>query len=251
MCHAREGGARAAPWVVLEVDAVGPRNAAMTTAMLRASTIGTIVAGLLMFASVPAHAAQDVIGESGGLTLNDVRLGFGLLPISSNTETQTNGVTTFRKRGQFDLTGRTSVQWMLPLSELDNDGGWIWGLELSRNRYIQDASVSQPQLDVVSYAITAHFGLGWVLAPHFHLEVNPLFGLGVTQMNSGTGLGRYSEYGGRFGIYWTSESRWQLGVSYAYLWTRAEQSQTTGGVNQDTLVRTDGATVSVQLGYRF
>jgi hypothetical protein len=223
----------------------------MTTAMLRATTAGTIIAGLLMFAAVPVQAEEDVIGESGGLTLNDVRLGFGLLPISSNAETQTNGQTTYRKRGQFDSTGRTSVQWMLPLSELDNDGGWIWGIELSRNRYNQDPSVSQPELDVINYAITAHFGLGWVLAPHFHFEVNPLFGLGLSQMNNGTGYGRYSEWGGRFGIYWTSITRWQVGVSYAYLWTHAEQSQTTGGVNQDTTVKTDGATLSVQLGYRF
>src|SRR5271167_1508740 len=76
---------------------------------------------------------DDRAFEQGGVVqLDDLRLGYGFLPPKTNITILPKGggftVINYDKTTNWDKTGRTGLTWMTPWSDLDEDGGFLFGI---------------------------------------------------------------------------------------------------------------------------
>lgn len=190
--------------------------------------------------------------------MNDWRLGYGLMPTSakislmdgSNAANSAN----YRKDTSWDKTGRTGVMWMTPWGgSLDESGGFLLGLEVTRNHGIKSAKDSSPGIDAVAYALTLHPGIGWAFDRHLHIEVNPFIGVGLAQVKQdgyAGSSGLYYEAGLRTAAYYTFKSRFQIGLQVAYMMNQSKGSIAANGGSLDVDVQSTGLTLGLQFGYR-
>ena len=187
-----------------------------------------------------------------GPTPNDLRLGLGLLPLATTITTRTNAATGYAKDGFFASAQRLALQWMLPVAELSQDGGGIFGVELSSNTYHQPQSTSDPEITYKAFAVTLHPGFAWLLTRRtLHLEVGPFLGYGMSSVSSGSGRGDYWEYGMRLGLYYTIARHFQIGVDGCYMGTYGRQDFTYGAAREDIVIKTQGFSGGIHAGYRF
>jgi hypothetical protein len=187
--------------------------------------------------------------------INDLRLEYGVLPVKANISNRTqNGqfaITEIQKTTTFDSTGRTSLYWMTPWSEIDTDGGFLFGLELSTNHYILKADGVNPHISYRANALTLHPGIGWDLADRLTLEITPMLGAGFARTSFGSGTGLYWEIGIQGSLIYTFMNRIQIGLNLQALETRDRQSVPGDGTNFDVRIRTDGVGGGLTIGYRF
>ncbi len=183
--------------------------------------------------------------------IDDVRLGYWVMPLKAAIDTTANGAQGYHKDGQLQSGSRVSAQWALPVSDLSHEGGGLLAIELSSTTYHQDQTISDPEITLKAYALTLHPGFAWALTDSVHLEVDPFLGYGASSVSSGNGRGTFWEYGLRAASYWTINRHVQLGVDLRYLGTYARQNFTYGASSEDLIVKTKGASVGVQAGYRF
>ena len=223
----------------------------------------TGIASLLLCASVSAQAAVDddedfnavLSREKDPHHMNDWRFCYGMLPASANISIMDNDVTNpanYKRDTNWDKTGRTGVMWMTPWSGLAEDGDFILGLEFSTNHCRIDQSISSPEIDMRSYQLTIHPGLAWLLDTNFHLELNPLAGIGQSQVKqsaAGSGNTLYWEVGLRAAAFYTWSNGFQLGMQTGYLY-----GKTTGDISGNGTFATDielqGVFLGLQVGYR-
>ena len=230
----------------------------------------TISAMLLSCLAPAAMAAEDDdetepdfdsldFGLDQQTGLNDWRLGYGLMPTSAKISlmdgsNQANSAN-YDKDTSWDKTGRTGVMWMTPWAGvLDESGGFIFGLELTRNHGLKEAKDSSPGIDAVAYALTIHPGIGWAFDRHLHIEINPFAGVGLGQVKEdgyGGSNGLYYEVGLRTAAYYTFTSRYQIGLQVAYMMSQFKGSIPANGGSLDVDVQSTGLVLGLQFGYRF
>lgn len=222
------------------------------------STYRSVLAATLLCvcATVPVFAADygnDDDVDWGELPIstnvNDIRLSLSLLPANAEIKTQNNGATSYHGNYGFEEGGRTALTWMIPLGLQDADGGFIAGLEASRNRYVMPGSALQPKIDNQIWALTTHLGMGWVVANHLHLETTASIGYGTCSMISGH-RGSYWEYGARAGLYYTFTNRFQLGLHLSYLDAQSSQDYTENTITYESDVRSKGGYGGILFGWR-
>lgn len=183
------------------------------------------------------------------MNINDVRIGMALLPANAKITTQLNGNTTYQRDSVFETGGRTSLLWMMPLGELDEDGGFLGGLEVSRNRYKMTGNLYQPDIDDKIWALSAHVGIGWMISSRTHLETTAYAGYGTASFTSGE-YGTYWEYGARAGIFYTFISGLQVGAHLSYLESKSDQAYTDSTGTYDINVKTQGGYGGLMVGWR-
>lgn len=193
---------------------------------------------------------EDDLDYQLDMKVNDVRFGVALLPANANITTKRNGDPSYDRRSIFESGGRTSLMWMAPLGKLDEDGGFLGGIELSTNRYKMAGSLYQPEIDCRCYVGTVHIGIGWMLSPRIHLETTLFGGYGTSSFTTKK-YGVYWEYGARAGLFYTFRGGLQAGAHLSYLETRAEQTYTSGDDTYDILVKSRGGYGGVMVGMRF
>lgn len=202
---------------------------------------------MLIIPCLSLHADDD----SHWLEPNDLRVGYWLMPLKANIDTQTNGAQGYHKDGQFQAGGRFSLQWVLPISELSQEGGGLLSLEVSSTLYHQDQTVNDPEISLKTYVLTLHPDLAWQLGNAVHIEIGPFLGYGMSSVSSGSGHGTTWEYGARLATYWTLMHHFQIGLDLRYLGMYARQNFTYGASSEDLVIKTSGASGGVQLGWRF
>lgn len=231
------------------------------------TTVRTMSIVSLLFAGIASTQAADDDDEDFNAIarkekdphhINDWRLGYSMLPAgadisiidSSNDANPAN----YERETNWDLTGRTGLMWMTPWSGMSEDGDFIVGLELSTNHLVIESSGSSPEIDLRSYQLTLHPGLGWLLDDEFHIELNPYFGIGYAQFEqelAGDGTGLYWEVGFRAAGYYTWSNGVQLGLQIGYLYASSDgEIDGSAGTTYDTTIDLNGLTVGLQLGYR-
>ena len=183
--------------------------------------------------------------------LNDLRVGYSTMPLKASIETKANNVQGYEKDGQLQSGARFSLMWVLPLSELSDEGGGLLALEASSTTYHQDQTLNDPEITLKAYALTIHPDLAWALTSQLHLVLGPFAGIGLSSITEGSGQGTYFEYGGRIALYWTIRRHFQIGLDGRYQGTYARQNFTYGASSEDVEIRTSGASGGAQLGYRF
>lgn len=234
---------------------------AHTTSAIR--TIGILSLLLAGVANVQAVEDDDedfntiARREKDPHHVNDWRLGYSMLPagadISIMDSTDGANPANYERETNWDLTGRTGVMWMTPWSEMAEEGAFILGLELSTNHCVIESGGSAPEIDLRTYQLTLHPGLGWLLDENFHIEVNPYFGVGHAQFEqdlAGDGTGLYWEVGFRAAGYYTWSNGVQLGLQLGYLYASSDGEMKGGGSTYDTTMDINGLTMGIQLGYR-
>ena len=164
---------------------------ALSLAGARAGTARTAgILSLLLAGIASAHAADDDDEDFSAIMrkekdphhVNDWRLGYSMLPAGADISIMDSGnnanPANYERETNWDLTGRTGLMWMTPWSGMSEDGDFILGLELSTNHCVIESSASSPEIDMRSYQLTLHPGLGWLLDDNFHVEINPYLGVG-------------------------------------------------------------------------
>jgi hypothetical protein len=204
----------------------------------------------VLFASCVPLGAEDNEDVFGFQHLNDVRVGMWSMPLQATIDTKANNVAGYHKDGQLQSGRRLSLQWVLPVSELSNEGGGLLALEVSSTNYHQDQTLNDPEITLNAYALTIHPDLAWALTSQLHLECGPFGGFGISSISDG-GQGTYWEFGARLAFYWTIRRHFQIGADARYLGTYSRQNFTYGASSEDVVIRTHGASGGVQLGYRF
>jgi hypothetical protein len=194
--------------------------------------------------------------EPGGVVyINDLRLGYGFLPDKATISVlpKSGGFTliNYDKTTNWDKTGRTGLTWMTPWSDLDEDGGFLFGLELHTDHYVIEASQVNPSISYRAIALTIEPGIGWTLFDRSQLEITPFGGLGVSMTNYGSGLGTYVEIGIRAGLYYTFSNRWQVGLNASWMLSQGKMDLTHDGTKYDASFQTEGLAAALSLGYRF
>ena len=198
-----------------------------------------------------AHLRAEDEEIFGWQHLNDLRVGYSTMPLKTSIDTKANNVQGYEKDGQFQSGTRFSLMWVLPISELSDDGGGLLALEASSTTYQQDQTLNDPEITLKAYALTFHPDLAWAITSQLHLELGPFAGIGLSSITEGIGQGTYFEYGGRLALYWTIRKHFQVGIDARYLGTYARQNFSYGASSEDVEIRTSGASGGVQLGYRF
>jgi hypothetical protein len=186
--------------------------------------------------------------------MNDLRIGYTMLPATARIRiidrTDELNSANYYRDTNWDLTGRTGLMWMTPWSKLLEDGEFIVGLEASTNHLMIEQNSNSPLIDVRSYQITIHPGIGWLLDRHFHVEVNPYAGVGMSeyeQSKAGSGSAPYFEGGLRGAAYYTWNTGLQLGMQIGYHYGRIHGEIDPG---YDVKFVMQGLTFGMQLGYR-
>ena len=202
------------------------------------------------------QVADDRAYEQGGVVeLDDLRLGYGFLPPKTTISILPKGggftVINYDKTTNWDKTGRTGLTWMTPWSDLDEDGGFLFGLELNTDHYVIEASQVNPSISYRAIALSIMPGIGWTIFDRTELELTPFAGLGVAMTNYGTGLGTYFELGFRAGIVYTFASRWQAGLTASYMLNKGQMSLKNNGVSYDARISGNGLAAALEVGYRF
>jgi len=185
--------------------------------------------------------------------MNDLRIGYTMLPAGARIRIvdrtdELNGAN-YHRDTNWDQTGRIGLMWMTPWSKLLEDGEFIVGLEASTNHLIINEGSNSPLIDLRTYQLTVHPGIGWLLGTNFHVEVNPYFSAGYgeyEQSKAGTGSAPYFEGGLRGAGYYTWRSGLQLGLQMAYHYGRLKGEME----NYDVKFIMQGVTLGLQLGYR-
>jgi hypothetical protein len=226
-----------------------------------------LVAGLVLLAgAAPALSAasfddfNETFDDTGYVPggphgLNDLRVGYSMLPAGAQAEIMSSAVTApgnFDKETSWDKTGRLGLTWMLPISELEETGGFLVGLEFSSNHCVIETSSKGPGIDLRALALTVHPGLGWEFDHHNHLELGPFLGLGLSTVEEdglGSGGGVYWEIGFRVAYFYTM-TRWQLGVNLFGMYGNALGQLSAGGYDYDIDIRIMGVGAGLQVGYR-
>jgi hypothetical protein len=198
-----------------------------------------------------AHLIAEEDDLFGWQHLNDLRVGYSTMPLQATIDTKANNAQGYSKDGQLQSGARFSVMWVLPLSELSNEGGGLLALEASSITYHQDQTLTDPEITLNAYALTIHPDLAWALTQQLHLELGPFVGIGLSSISEGSGQGTFFEFGGRLAFYWTIRHHFQIGIDARYLGTYARQNFTYGASSEDVEIRTRGASGGLQLGYRF
>lgn len=198
-----------------------------------------------------AHLSAEDEEIFGWQHVNDLRVGYSTMPLKASIDTKANNVQGYEKDGQLQSGARFSLMWVLPLSELSDEGGGLLALEASSTTYHQDQTLNDPEITLKAYALTIHPDLAWALTSQLHMELGPFAGIGLSSITEGSGQGTYFEYGGRFALYWTIRHHFQVGIDARYLGTYARQNFTYGASSEDVEIRTSGVSAGVQLGYRF
>ena len=234
---------------------------------LRKRSYVGLIAGLTLLCGTPlvlSAASFDDNNESfedtgyvpgGPHGLNDLRFGYSMLPAGAKVEILSGAATApgnFDKESTWDKTGRVGLMWMTPLSELDETGGFLLGLEFSSNHYVIDTSSKGPGIDMRALSFTIHPGLGWDFDHHHHLEVGPFLGVGwatTKEDNIGSSSGLYYELGFRVAYFYTF-TRWQIGANIFALYARGESRMTANGFIYDVNVLASGVGAGFQIGYR-
>ena len=232
----------------------------------RCRTVG-LAAGLALLCGAPltlSAASFDDNNETfddsgfvpgGAHGLNDIRLGYSMLPAGAKVEILSSSITApgnYDKESTWDKTGRIGLTWMTPLSELDETGGFVVGLEFSSNHYVIDTSSKGPGIDMRAYSFTIHPGLGWELDRHHHLELGPFLGIGLANVDEdgvGSAGGLYYELGFRVAYFYTF-TRWQIGANIFALYASAIAKMSANGYDYDVDVRASGIGAGLQIGYR-
>lgn len=245
----RQDGARPfreGPTMIIPPSAVAPL----------ACRIGLVTTILCACCAAPLAAAQfdDEEDVDWGdlpqtMKINDLRVGFALLPAYAQVTTQTNGQTSYQRESSFETGGRTSLMWMMPVGELDEDGGFVGGLELSRNRSKMTGSLYQPDIDLKVWALGAHVGIGWMVSNHTHLETTLYASYGTSSFTSGK-YGTYWDYGARAGLFYTFRAGVQVGVHVSYIETHAQQVYTESSTTYDIDVQNRGGYGGIMIGWR-
>jgi hypothetical protein len=204
----------------------------------------------------PDNANFDSNFEPGGVVfIDDLRLNYGFLPDKATISVlPKNGgfnLINYDKTTNWDKTGRTDITWMTPWSDLDEDGGFLFGIELHTDHYIIEASQVNPSISYRAIAISIDPGIGWTLWEGSQLEITPFAGAGVAMTNYGSGLGTYFELGIRTGLYYTFRSRWQVGINAAWMLSRGRMDLTNNGEKFNARFDTEGLAGALSLGYRF
>ncbi len=226
-----------------------------------------LVAGMVLLCGAPlalSAASFDDQNETfddtpftpgGPHGLNDIRFGYSMLPAGAQVSILSGASTApgnFDKESTWDKTGRVGLTWMTPLSELDETGGFLLGLEFSSNHYVIDASSKGPGIDMRALSLTVHPGLGWDFDHHHHIELGPFLGVGwatTKEDNIGSGSGLYYELGFRVAYFYTF-SRWQVGSNLFALYATGYGAMSANGFNYDINVRAMGVGAGLQVGYR-
>jgi hypothetical protein len=198
-----------------------------------------------------AYADDEILGALAPIQVDDLRFGYGLLPLSARISTQAGQQAGYARHGTLSSGERLSALWMLPVGTIDDDGDGMLGLELSRNAYHQDQTAVDPLIDYRSYALTLHADMGWRFSRSVHGEIGPFVGSGISSMNHSSGYGPYWEYGVRIACYLTIFHHLQIGIDGRYEGTYGRQSFEYGTVQERVVIRTSGPSGMVQLGYRF
>ena len=201
--------------------------------------------------SLSAADRRNWNDDSDWQRIDDLRLGYWTMPLTSSIDTQANNVQGYHKDGQLQSGSRVSLQWALPVSDLSSDGGGVLALEVSSTSYHQDQTLVDPEITLTAYALTLHPGFAWALTDSVHLEVDPFLGYGASSVSSGSGQGTFWEYGMRLATYWTIARHFQIGIDLRYLGTYARQNFTYGASSEDVVIKTKGASIGAQIGYRF
>jgi hypothetical protein len=185
--------------------------------------------------------------------MNDLRIGYTMLPAGARIRiidrTDELNSANYHRDTNWDQTGRTGLMWMTPWSKLLEDGEFIVGLEASTNHLIINEGPNSPLIDLRTYQLTVHPGIGWLLDTNFHVEVNPYFSAGIgeyEQSKAGSGSDPYFEGGLRGAGYYTWRSGLQLGLQMAYHYGRLKGEMG----NYDVHFVMQGVTLGLQLGYR-
>lgn len=187
--------------------------------------------------------------------LNDIRLGYSMLPAGAKVEILSSAITApgnYDKETTWDKTGRVGLTWMTPISELEETGGFLVGLECSSNHYVIEASSKGPSIDMRALVLTIHPGLGWEFDRHHHLELGPQFGIGFSTVKEGgigSAGGLYYELGFRVAYYYTF-TRWQIGTSIFALYANGTADMSANGYDYSVDVRASGVGAGLQIGYR-
>lgn len=210
-----------------------------------------LLAPFMTFTSANAVDYDRFSDDAGWRKPNDLRLGYWLMPLTSSIDTTANNVPGYHKDGQLQSGSRLSLQWVLPVSEISDEGGGLLSLELSSTSYHQDQTLNDPEITLKSYALTLHPDLAWALSHEVHLEFGPFLGYGTSSVSAGSGHGTSWEYGMRLASYWTIARHIQIGADARYLGTYARQNFTYGASSEDVVIKTKGASAGVQVGYRF
>jgi hypothetical protein len=224
---------------------------------LLATNLLILVAGASLRAADPLHPLVRVDNDDellGGMTpvlVDDVRLGYGLLPLSARISTDAGQKAGYVRHGDLSSGVRMSALWMLPVGTIDDDGDGMLGLELSRNAYHQDQTAADPLIDYRSYALTLHADIGWRMGRFLHAEIGPFAGAGISSMNPGPDYGPYWEYGGRIACYVTIAHHLQFGIDARYEGTYGRQSFPYGTMQERVVIKTSGPSGMAQVGYRF
>lgn len=183
------------------------------------------------------------------MKINDVRVGLALLPANANITTIRNGATSYQRDSVFETGGRTALMWMMPLGDLDEDGGFVGGIEVSRNHYRMAGSLYQPDIDDKIWAVSPHIGLGWMISNHTHLETTLYGGYGTASFTPGK-YGTYWEYGARAGLFYTFNRGLQVGLHISYIESHSAQVYTENSISYDVDVQTRGGYGGLMVGWR-
>jgi hypothetical protein len=227
----------------------------------RFMSVGTVaITTLLMSASrISAEEWNSVVeydteNRYDSTLVNDWRLGYTMLSTKADVsllDKSASGLDpNYKLETNWDQAGRTGVMWMTPLSTADE---FILGLELSTNRFALDNGTNYPGLDLRTYQLTVHPGLGWSIDDRLVIEVNPFVSLGYAQLDV-TGLGSssdlYYELGLRFGSYYTWRNGFQLGLQTGYLYGTTKSELSAGSAKYDSDIKLNGIFLGIQFGIR-
>ena len=185
--------------------------------------------------------------------MNDLRIGYTMLPATARIKildrTDELNSANYDRDTNWDKTGRLGLMWMTPWSKLLEDGEFIVGLEASTNHLIIEQNSNSPLIDLRTYQVTLHPGIGWLLDTNFHVEVNPYISAGIgeyEQSQAGSGSDPYFEGGLRWAGYYTWRTGLQLGMQMSYHYGRLKGEME----NYDVKFVIQGLTLGLQLGYR-
>ncbi|MBA3687036.1 MAG: hypothetical protein H0W72_17590 [Planctomycetes bacterium] len=130
-----------------------------------------------------------------------------------------------------DDSYRIAIEYMRSLKELEDIGGFIWGIDLSYTDSGFDGGG-----DAQAIVVTGHAGWAYALeqVPELHFEGTGFLGLGNEQVDPGDSDGLYREFGLRAAGYYTFDSDWQVGLDLRLV-LDAESNQDGGDLENDGL----------------
>jgi len=202
------------------------------------------------------QVAEDRAFEDGGVVeIDDLRLDYGFLPPKTNISILPKGggftLINYDKTTNWDKTGRSGLYWLTPWSELDEDGGFLFGVELHTDHYVIEQSQINPSISYRAIALSIFPGIGWTIFDRTELEITPFAGVGVAMTNYGTGLGIYEEIGFRVGLAYTFANHWQAGFNASYMMSKGNMDLKNNGISYDARISGNGLAAAIELGYRF